>query len=214
MLPSSAPVVTVIMPVLDAMRTLPAVLVALGNGCVDVPTRLMICDNESTDGTYEYLASAEFDALMHGLGIEAIVLERVPSKATHFKGYQLREVNLQHMMAKFAFEIAEHPPQPAFVFSLSADILMPAGGMLDLLAEMQRDPKLGAFGFRYRPESDHVRRGCTLYRWSAFEELAILGFPMEQCVCRGMHQMLEKLGWGARHSEHYGVHLDRKEIAS
>jgi hypothetical protein len=210
MTPSSERIVTVIMPVLDAARTLPAVLVALGRGCADVPVRLMVCDNGSTDGTNEYLASDEFDGLMRGMGIEAVVLEPVPSKTGHFKDFQLREVNLQHMMAKFAFELAERDT-PKFVFSLSSDILMPDGGMLDLLAEMQRHPTLGAIGFKYHPDSDHVRRGCTLYRWAAFQELAALGFPMSGCVCRGMCEELEKLGWKTRHTDRYGVHLTRKE---
>jgi glycosyltransferase involved in cell wall biosynthesis len=199
--------VTVIVPVQDGMGTLPTVLGSLGVGQQSLPVRLLMCDNGSVDGTWEWLQSDTLRSQLQSRGIQDyVLLEQVPSKKRIFQGQELRSKNLEHMLCKFCLVIEKAPTD--YVLSLDADVVIPRGALRDLVENMDDEPKLGALGLIYDYSknsqdwvSDHVKRGCTMYRWKALKEIADDGFGTTGCVCRYIHEELEIRGWWVRHLE-------------
>ena len=197
------PRVTAIMPIRNARKTLWDSLRSLANGVGTMPVRVLLCDNGSDDGTEDAVANPKTLVWLRSLELYDVrVLESVPSKEGVFPGADpefVRNKNLEHMLAKFAWEIEHTEPVTPFVFRLDADVKMPSKGLMDLVMAMTADPGLGLLGIKYPPVSDHVGGGCTLYRWEPLRQIAEAGFSHDGCDCRWLHKEMERRGWAARH---------------
>ena len=195
------PIVTAVMPIQNARKTLWTSLRSLASGVGNIPTRVLLCDNGSTDGTEGLVADQRTRTWLRTLGLADVrILDSVPDKKSAFPGKDrqyIRNKNLEHMFAKFAWEIerAETP----FMFRLDADVKMPPKGLMDLVMAMTADPRSGVLGIAYPPVGDHVHGGCTLYRFEPLKDIAKAGFQSDGCTCRWLHKEMERRGWTARH---------------
>ena len=161
-----------------------------------VPVSLMLCDNGSRDAAR--LHSQDFKDGLAAWGIRDLKVFDVPQKM-EWSGSMRRLKNWEHMLARFAFEMEADPPDAVFI--LDSDVIMPPTSLGRLSTEMELDEKLGAIGVPYGATVDHVRMGCTMYRYAAYKQLADIGFTHlkgNRCVCGWMHQTLKSNGWEAR----------------
>lgn len=161
-----------------------------------VPMTLMLCDNESTDASGWWMSTARFKSDLVAAGIaEVRILPPIPWKGHIFKGKDILNKTVEHAAAKFAWECSQMQPQPDAILWVDPDVIMPHGCVTKLIEGMEANPRLGGLGVDYDVPVDHVRMGCTLYRFAAWAELAEIGFFSEGCVCRWIHRTMESRGW-------------------
>jgi len=189
--------VTIIIPVRNARKTLMRTLCSLKDACADVPVRLMICDNASDDAwTNAFVHSSAMRAIMRELGVDDVqVLEDVPCKVNEDNAV-LRHKNLEHMMAKFAYE--QRKTSTEFVMRVDADLVLPKGAVGGMIDALRCDKSLGVVALWYPPESRHIKFGCTMYREEAFQDIARIGFGTATCDCTFIAGNLVKMGWNIK----------------
>ena len=174
----------------------------------NVPVSLRMLDNGSTDGTEWWITTDRFKKNLAEIGLHTVrILPPIPAKAILISKNMRRNKHLEHQLAKAAYELRGDPPDA--ILWLQADVLMPDGALKAMVEAMDAEPRLGGVGIIHRDEVvDHVRMGCTLYRWEPFAELAEIGFFSDGCPCRWMHRNMEKNGWTLRNVDGViGTHL-------
>lgn len=191
--------VTAIMPVRNAKDTVLRALTSLKDGCEGINVRLLICDNESDDlVTNGLIRSDALHCMLNSFGFEDHrILDDCACHTSPETGIVLKHKNLEHMMAKFMYEMSDDTPD--FVFRLDADVEMPSGGLKALLDRMSIDHMLGIVGIRYSDTTKHIQAGCTLYRYAALKVISDIGFGTCGCECRFIHEELMWRSWKAAH---------------
>ena len=178
----------------NPMKTLLKSLGALG--AQKVPVTVLLCDNASTDGSQWLMTTQRFKEDLKAVGLANVtILPAIPSKAHMFEGKVILNKSVEHGAAKFAWECGQMQPQPDFLLWLDPDVIMPHGALPKLIQAMEANPRLGELGVDYDTEVDHVRMGCTFYRFAAWAELAEIGFYSQGCPCRWIQRTLESRGW-------------------
>lgn len=146
--------ITVGMPVFNAATTIARSLVSLT--LQNIPLKVVIIDNGSTDGTYEMLQVVAKNNV-YGYTVQ---LER-SSKQPGGK-----DKNIPIIRRKIC-DILDTD----YLFFLDADVSIPSLILQDLLVEMKKRPVLGALGLAYEPHAPHVKMGAVLIRRELAKEI-------------------------------------------
>ncbi len=189
---------TVTMRVRNEKTAFPQALVALAEAGKEVPGfKLLICDNDSTDGTEDLLRVPYFLDTIADMGLHDVDLLTMPASAA--PGLQGQYENWARMWALFLMKV-----KTQYMVSLDADVLIPQQGLYAMLSGITGWSSLGGYGIEYpvRPGStkvhDHVAMGCTIYRTEILRDIGGLNHD-KRCQCRWLQEEMEARGWEVRH---------------
>lgn len=198
--PDKMPVeVTCVMSVWNDWMNLPRVLFSLETGAQGTPMNLILVDNQSTDPSKAILAWPDLAKwLMRGRGFKDVqVLGPVPRVTQHSDGtpirdpQQVRNVNLEFLKKKLTMQV-----QTEFILYQDSDVLMPTGGVRDLLDALKADKALALVGILYEQFADHVNTGCTMGRTEILQQV---DWNSDGCTCRYLTKLLRAKGHKVEH---------------
>lgn len=190
--------VTCVMSVWNDFMNLPRVLFSLEKGAQSIPMNLILVDNQSTDPCRAILAWPDLPKWLKQKGfVDVRVLGVVPRTTQMQDGSPIRNpqavrnINLEFLKKKLTMAV-----QTEFVLYQDSDVLMPTGGVRDMLEALREDPGLALVGILYEPFSDHVKTGCTMGRTEVLREV---DWNSDGCTCRYLTKLLRSRGHKVRH---------------
>lgn len=167
--------------------------------CAKDEIKVIIADNESTDGTYEMLDAQVKNGIWKSenrMGQLDITLWQAGRVAGD------RLANIPYMRRY----LASHVMTDA-IFWLDSDVILQTPECLSIMYdEFLKRPELGIFGIRYEPKADHVKIGASFMETKLARKL---NWKIDdKCECRNAHIELGPLGLGSDHHEVFtGRHL-------
>ena len=179
--------VTVAVSTYNSIRYLPHVLEALLKQ--NLRFRLVFCDNDSRDGTREWLKSRQALEYWQLRGKGLMCGWRVIDSVPHTEDIKK---NVTSSRAKLA-----ESTRTEYLFFLDHDVVLPPGGLRDLVEEFKRYPELGALGIPYDFRTHHVMSGALLLRADVARGVDYTADF--SCVCRCIAQTLAERGLEIRH---------------
>jgi glycosyltransferase involved in cell wall biosynthesis len=177
--------VTALMPCLNAMLTLPLAIYALARQ--SVPVRLLLLDQESTDGTGDYIFSKTVEAFWLSRGLREFRFLGIVKDHVEYADPNVRkQKNLEHGLARLC-EAVETP----YTLFVDADVECPPGGVRDMQDALKADAKIGMVGFCYE-DADHLQLGCSMMPTEIAKSLA---WRTVGCPCRWANDEIVRMGY-------------------
>jgi len=181
--------VTACVAAYNGMLVLPRCLEALARGWQSVPMHLIVGDDGSTDGMWEYVGSNAFRRHWTRRGFASVrVLPSPGEDIRDANGIRRKERHCLRAKQRLAALV-----ETGWTLFVDQDVLTPPGGVRALLDAAAGKPgrghrlggQVGILGILAARQTDHVRGECTLYRRAFLEQLE--GWELEGCFCRWLH---------------------------
>lgn len=191
--------VTVLIPCFNSCREgwLQRCLYALSPGLQSLPAIVHVADQESEDGTGQYVVGST------PWWSRRFVAFRYLGQTKNF-GHKMRNICLIRKNLAIS-------AKTKYALYVDADVKYPPGGLRAQYEAMEADPKLGMLGILYDRSVNHVKMGSAMIRT---ELLAQVDFKPDPCECDWVNKRVVEMGYEARHLPAYrAVHMS-EEVGS
>ena len=196
--------ITVAIPTYNAIRYLPRVFDGLLRQ--DITFKLLLCDNESEDGTGIWLRSPVVHKYWHSLSGNSIrgwrQLNPIPRTGDKQRDVATVRASLTQAVST------------EYIFMLDQDVVLPPGALRDIASQFRAErlsgPKLGALGIPYELKTTHVMSGALFLSTDVAKEV---DYTLEHlCVCKCIAKTLGDKGLALEHwaRGEFGRHLRRE----
>jgi len=172
--------VTILIPTYQGSDTLQLVLTK-GIMRQGINPKVIIMDNDSTDGTYQMLDTAIKNKWYGGLDVELHKCERVDAEPKHNKCI------IRQKLAPMV--------KTKYTFWLDDDVLLPSFGIRQMLDEIISLPKCGCLAMQYQPFTPHISIGATLMLTEVSNKVKWQCDSKEPCECNGAMDQIRKMSY-------------------
>jgi len=188
--------VTVCIPVYNAIRTLPFCLESLLEGEQSEPIALMIAENGSEDGTQVLVRAMGGDDPLTRRWWEkryrSLTVVRVPhDEAYPVAGKQREFANIRECFKSMVSKVATR-----YILWMDADVEAPRGAVATMRVALEQDDRIGCVGIDYSDRLTHIQNGLMMMRTELAREIVpmLTMTPPFTCMCSQMCAILKEKG--------------------